>query len=107
MPETQRILPLLLICTVIGGSSAVGRSILLTTGRVWPFTVSVLIAGVTNVVCSYVFVRWFGWGLRGIVLGTVVAVVARAGVWMPWYVLRALRANVRIESTEGQPLLPA
>jgi Na+-driven multidrug efflux pump len=55
-----------------------------------PFTASVLAAGVTNVVLSYVFVRFFGWGLKGIVLGTIIAVVARAGVWTPWYVLRTL-----------------
>jgi Na+-driven multidrug efflux pump len=60
-------------------------------GKVKPFTASVLIAGVGNVVLSYVFVRFFGLGLKGIVLGTIVVVVARAGVWMPWYVLRVLR----------------
>jgi O-antigen/teichoic acid export membrane protein len=90
MPATQRILPVLLISTAIGGSSAVGRSILLAVGRVKPFTISVLIAGATNVVCSYVFARFFHWGLLGIVLGTVVAVVGRCGVWMPWYVWRVL-----------------
>jgi O-antigen/teichoic acid export membrane protein len=93
MPETRAILPLVLVHTVIGGSSAVGRSILLGMGKVKPFTLSVLVAGVTNVVLSYVFVRFFGWGLTGIVLGTIIAVVARAGLWMPWYVLRTLRED--------------
>lgn len=92
MPGTQAILPLVLVHTVLGGSSAVGRSILLGIGKAKPFTVAVLIAGVTNVVCSYVFVRYFHWGLRGIVLGTIVAVVARCGLWMPWYILRQLRS---------------
>ena len=90
MPETRAILPLVLVHTVIGGSSAVGRSVLLGMGKVKPFTASVLIAGATNVVLSYVFVRYFGWGLVGIVLGTIVAVVARAGIWTPWYVLRTI-----------------
>jgi len=90
MPATRAILPLVLIHTVVGGSSAVGRSILLGMGKVKPFTASVLAAGLTNVVLSYVFVRFFGWGLKGIVLGTIIAVVARAGVWTPWYVLRTL-----------------
>jgi hypothetical protein len=31
-----------------------------------------------------------GLGLRGIVLGTIVAVCARCLLWMPWYVLRRL-----------------
>src|SRR6185437_12154488 len=46
MRPTQIILPLVLIHTVIGGSSAVGRSILLGMGKVKAFTIAVLIAGV-------------------------------------------------------------
>ncbi len=91
MPITREILPLVLIHTVIGGSAMVGRSILLAVGKVKPFAISVLIAGVTNVVLSYVFVRYMGWGLSGIVAGTIVAVVLRCVVWMPWYVMRVLR----------------
>jgi len=91
MPVAQSVLPLILLHTVVGGSSAVGRSILLAVGKVWPFTISVFIAGVTNVGCSYAFVRYLHWGLWGIVLGTTVAVVARCAIWMPWYLLRTLR----------------
>jgi O-antigen/teichoic acid export membrane protein len=101
MPETRAILPLVLIHTVVGGSSAVGRSILLGMGKVKPFTASVLVAGVSNVALSYVFVRFFGWGLRGIVLGTIIAVVARAGVWTPWYVLRTLKRNEATPAASG------
>lgn len=95
MRATEAILPLVLVHTIIGGSSAVGRSILLGMGRVTAFTISVLIAGVVNVVLSYVFVRHLNLGLNGIVLGTIVVVVARAGVWMPWYVLWTLRHEAR------------
>ena len=91
MPPTQAILPLVLIGTTLGGASAVGRSILLAVGKAKPFAISVLIAGVVNVGCSYIFVRYFHRGLQGILLGTVVAVVLRCVVWMPWYVLRVLR----------------
>ena len=91
MPVAQSVLPLILLHTVVGGSSAVGRSILLAVGKVRPFTISVFIAGVTNVGCSYAFVRYLHWGLWGIVLGTTVAVVARCAIWMPWYLLRTLR----------------
>jgi O-antigen/teichoic acid export membrane protein len=93
MPETQAILPLVLIGTTLGGASAVGRSILLAVGKAKPFAISVLIAGVVNAGCSYVFVRYFRWGLPGILWGTVVAVVLRCVFWMPWYVLRILRAD--------------
>jgi O-antigen/teichoic acid export membrane protein len=92
MPVTQAILPLILIHTVVGGSSAVGRSILLGMGKVRAFTISVVLAGAGNVLLSYLFVR-LGWGLRGIVLGTIVVVTLRAGLWLPWYVMRALRAR--------------
>jgi O-antigen/teichoic acid export membrane protein len=91
MPQTQALLPLMLANSVIGGSSAVGRSILLAIGKARAFAVSVLIAGVVNVICSIVFVVVFHWGLNGIVLGTVVAVIGRCLIWMPWYVLRNLR----------------
>lgn len=101
MPATQALLPLVLINTVVGGSAAVGRSILLGMGKVKPFTIAVLLAGVSNVLLSYVFVRYVGWGLKGIVLGTIVVVVARAGIWMPWYTLRAIR------EAENAPVLPA
>ena len=71
---------------VIGGSSAVGRSILLAIGKVKPFTISVLLAGLTNVIASWLLVRYVRLGLVGIVLGTVIAVIARCAIWMPWYV---------------------
>ncbi len=92
MPQTQAILPLLLIHTVVGGSSAVGRSILLAMGKAKPFTLAVLIAGVSNVVLSLVLVKYAHLGLKGIVLGTIVAVVGRCAIWMPWYVMRTLRS---------------
>jgi O-antigen/teichoic acid export membrane protein len=97
MPETRKILPLVLVNTVIGGSSAVGRSILLGMGRVRVFSIAVILAGVTNVIFSYFFVRYCGLGLYGIVLGTIVAVAARCGIWMPWYVLRTLKQKPTIE----------
>lgn len=93
MPGTQAILPLVLIGTTLGGASAVGRSILLAVGKAKPFAISVLIAGIVNAACSYVFVRYFHRGLQGILLGTVVAVVGRCVLWMPWYVLQTLRSH--------------
>jgi Na+-driven multidrug efflux pump len=54
----------------------------------------VLIAGIGNVILSFTFVRYFNLGLRGIVLGTIVAVTARCAVWMPWYTLRVLKLEI-------------
>jgi O-antigen/teichoic acid export membrane protein len=90
MTATRAILPLILIHTIIGGSSAVGRSVLLGMGKVKPFTAAVLIAGVANVILSYIFVRHLHLGLNGIIYGTILAVVGRCVIWMPWYVLRSL-----------------
>ena len=98
MKASQQILPLVLVSTVIGGSAAVGRSILLATGNVKPFTASVLIAGVANIILSYCFVQFGDLGLTGIILGTIIAVVARCALWMPWYVLRTLR---RLSESQG------
>jgi len=52
----------------------------------------VLIAGFTNVMVSYLLVRYTRLGLTGIVIGTIVAVVLRCALWMPWYVMRTLRS---------------
>jgi O-antigen/teichoic acid export membrane protein len=95
MYATRAILSWVLIHTVIGGSSAVGRSILIGMGKVRAFTAAVLIAAVVNVILSFVFVEYCGLGLKGIVLGTIVAVVGRCGVWMPWYVIKTLREAER------------
>ena len=89
MRTTRAILPTLLIATVVGGSAMVGRSVLLAMGKVTPFTVAALVAGVCNVVLAFVLVK-LGWGLRGIVTATALVVIARAGIWQPWYVMRAL-----------------
>ncbi|HEX4054311.1 MAG TPA: MATE family efflux transporter [Tepidisphaeraceae bacterium] len=106
MAATCAILPMMLIHTVVGGSSAVGRSILLAIGKVRPFTVSVLIAGVANVVLSYSFVRYGHMGLRGIVLGTIVAVTGRCAIWMPWYTLRVLSREIAPSDTPILESLP-
>jgi O-antigen/teichoic acid export membrane protein len=90
MALTCAILPMMLIHTVIGGSGIIGRSILLAIGKVRPFTASVLIAGIANVVLSFVFVRYGHLGLRGIILGTICAVTGRCALWLPWYTLRVL-----------------
>lgn len=93
MPGTMKILPLVLVHTVVGGSSAIGRSVLLGLGKTKAVTISVLVAGTANVVLSALFASTFKMGLPGIVLGTVVVVVARCAIWMPWYVLRSLPAK--------------
>jgi O-antigen/teichoic acid export membrane protein len=93
MRPTRAILPLVLVHTVVGGSAAVGRSILFAMGKVKAYTLAVLIAGAVNVVLSYCFVVYGGLGLRGIILGTIVVVVARCAMWMPWYVLRVTRVK--------------
>jgi len=41
--------------------------------------------------------------LTGIILGTIVAVTARAGIWMPWYVLRTLRNAPSTPVPEPEP----
>lgn len=91
MRETQQVLPLVFIATTLGGSAAVGRSVLLAIGKVHAFTASALIAGPVNAILSFIFVKYLNLGLRGIIYGTIVAVVARCAIWMPWYVHRALR----------------
>jgi O-antigen/teichoic acid export membrane protein len=105
LPAARALLPLVLIHTIVGGSSAVGRSILLGMGRVKAFTASVLIAGAANVILSAIFALIFG--LKGIVLGTIVVVVARCAIWMPWYVLRSLRTGTGKMTPNAPALSPS
>jgi O-antigen/teichoic acid export membrane protein len=90
MPATRAILPLVLIHSVVGGAGGVGRSIMLGMGLARAYTLAALAAGVGNVLLGCVLVKYAGLGLAGIVLATIVVVVARCGLWMPWYILRRL-----------------
>jgi O-antigen/teichoic acid export membrane protein len=91
LPQTQAILPLVLIHTILGGSSGVGRAILLGMGKVKPFAIAAIVAGVANVILSFTFVKFFNLGLNGIIYGTIAAVIGRCVLWQPWYVMRTLR----------------
>jgi O-antigen/teichoic acid export membrane protein len=88
---TAAILPLVLIHNVVGGSSYVGRAVLLSLGKARALTSSVLLAGSANAVLCFLFLKFSGLGLKGVPLATILMVVARAGVWTPWYVLKSLR----------------
>ena len=103
---TLSILPFVLTHTVIGGSSAVGRSVLLGIGRARAFTIAALSAGVANVVLAYLLVRCTDLGLRGIIYATILVVCVRAIVWMPAYVLWSLRHPVPRERVPETPPAP-
>ena len=91
MPLTQAILPLVLLHTVIGGTAAIGRSVLFGIGRIKAYTIAAVAGGVANVILAIAFVTLTDLGLKGIVLATVITVTMRCAIWMPWYTLRALR----------------
>ena len=93
MEATQAILPLVLIHTVIGGTASIGRSVLFGIGRIKAYTIAAVVGGIANVALAIVFVTQTNWGLRGIVLATIITVTVRCAIWMPWYTLRALRGN--------------
>lgn len=88
MPGTLAILPLVLVHTVLGGSSVAGRAVLIATGRVRALTWSVLLAGVANVSLGLAVVTLTDLGVRGIIISTILVVAVRCGLWLPWYVLR-------------------
>ena len=91
LTATQAILPLVMIHTVIGGSASIGRSILFGIGQIKAYTIAAILGGVANVVLAILLVTQTKLGLKGIVLATIVTVTIRCAIWMPWYVLRALR----------------
>lgn len=89
--DTPTLTRLVLIHTVIGGTAGVGRAVLLGMGRFRAYTLSALLGGIANVVLAILFVLVFDSGVRGIVIATVISVTVRCAIWMPWYILRALR----------------
>jgi O-antigen/teichoic acid export membrane protein len=93
MPGTLSILPLVLVHTVLGGTAVAGRAVLIAMGRVRALTWSVLLAGGSNVLLGLAAVTLTDFGIRGIVVSTIVVVFARCGLWMPWYVLRRSRTS--------------
>lgn len=93
MPGTVVILPMVLVHTVLGGSSVAGRAVLIATGRVRALTLSSLLAGALNVFLGSALVLATDLGVRGIVLATIAAVTVRCALWMPWYIRRTLRTS--------------
>ena len=68
-------------------------------GKAKPFAIAMLVAGVANVICSYVFVARMGMGLRGVIYGTIAVAIGRCVIWQPWYVLRTLRREAQAGGT--------
>ena len=89
LPDTRAILPLVLLHTVIGARAGVGRATLIAVGRAGAYAASVLVGGLVNVALSLTFVA-LGWGLKGVILGTVISVSLRCLIWMPWFVRRCV-----------------
>ena len=70
--------------------------------------IAVLVAGISNVILSYCFVKYLHLGLVGIILGTIVVVVARCAIWMPWYVMKVLREERgQLREVGTVPVTPA
>lgn len=100
MPNGQwLILAMVMVHTVIGGTSVTGRAVLLGGGHVRAYTIAAIIAGVCNVVLAYLFLAVFGWGAVGVVVATILVTAVRCGIWMPWFVLRKLDENDRAVTT--------
>jgi O-antigen/teichoic acid export membrane protein len=90
MPAGRYILPWVMVHTVIGGSSGVGRAVLIAAGRAGALGAATIAAGICNVALAYALLRYTTLGLRGVVIATIVVVSIRCVLWMPWYVQRTV-----------------
>lgn len=90
-PGARDILPLVLLSTIIGGSSAPCRAILLAAGKASMFAWSAVAVAVLNVIISYILVRYTRLELVGVVIGTLVAITLRCVFFLPWYTMQTLR----------------
>ncbi len=84
------LVPLVLIHTVIGGSSGIGRAVLLAAGKYRTYALAALTAGIANVTLAFLVLRFTSMGPAGIVAVTIATVTARCALWMPWYTIRTL-----------------
>jgi Na+-driven multidrug efflux pump len=89
-PGTRAVLPLLLLHTVIGGSTAPARAILFAAGKARVFAISAVAAGVINVIISLALLLYTDLALVGVIIGTVTAVFFRCAIFIPWYTMRTL-----------------
>ncbi len=92
MQTAQAILPFVLIHTVIGGTASIARSVLFGMGRMKPYAISAIVGGAVNaILATLVVILKPEWGLMGIIGATIITVILRCGLWLPWYTLRAIR----------------
>ncbi len=90
-PLAMAILPLVLIHTVLGGQSQIGRAIMLAMGKARAFTTSLLTAGIVNALLCLGLLACTSLGVVAVPLATIAVVTLRGALWTPWYVLRAIR----------------
>lgn len=101
-PGARAVLPLLLMHTIIGGSTAPARAILFAAGKARVFAISAVAAGVLNVAISTTLLIYTDLELVGVIIGTVVAVFFRCVIFIPWYTMRVLR-NLPTRASELPP----
>lgn len=86
-----RILPWVLLHTVIGGAAGVGRAVLLAAGLSGAWARSAWGFGLANILLALSLVTLTDLGVLGIVLATIVTVTLRCAVWLPWRVIQTTR----------------
>ncbi len=91
LPATRAILPWVLLHTILGSAAGVGRATLIAVGRPGLYAGIVLVAGLVNAGISVGLVH-FGWGIRGVIAGTVISVALRCLIALPWAIARATRS---------------
>jgi O-antigen/teichoic acid export membrane protein len=89
MPMAAGIVPLVLVHTVIGGTAGIGRAVILAAGRYRTYAAVALGFGVLNAAGAATALK-AGWGVKGVVMVTIVTVSVRCLIWMPWYTMRTL-----------------
>jgi O-antigen/teichoic acid export membrane protein len=101
-PMATVILPLVLVHTVLGGQSQIGRAIMLAMGKARAFTVSLLAAGIANALLCAGLLACASMGVKAVPLATIAVVAVRGAIWTPWYVLRAIRREYGRSQSPGE-----
>jgi O-antigen/teichoic acid export membrane protein len=92
--DVTSFVPLVAAIYLLSCSTSVIRLVPIPMGRPMFVSIVEIVVAVLNVILTVICVGWLHWGLAGCAFGTLVAIVLKNGMIVPWYVVRLVHLNV-------------
>lgn len=103
LPQTQAMLPWIMVHTVIGASAMPARAVLLGMGHFKVYAIAALAGGMANLILAVIFLVTTSWGIYAIIYATILTVSIRCLIWMPAYVLVVTNPDRAKNFLQSQP----